>query len=67
MGQVSAQEPQSMQASLITYCVSPWEIAPMGHPSAQEPQEMQASLITYILISSFFNFSVLESLLHFSA
>ena len=52
-GQVSAQEPQSMQASLMTYWLSPWEMALMGHPSAQEPQEMQASLITYIIRSSF--------------
>jgi hypothetical protein len=45
-GQLSAQEPQSMQASLMLYCESPWEMAPTGQLSAQAPQLMQAPLIT---------------------
>ena len=46
MGQVPAQEPQSMQApASMTYWESPWAMAPTGQPSAQEPQLMQASLI----------------------
>ncbi len=50
-GQVSAQEPQSMQVfGSIAYCVSPWEIADTGHASAQAPQLMQESEILYAMI-----------------
>ena len=47
VGQVSAQEPQSMQEpASMTYWVSPWEIAPTGQAPSQEPQLTQASLMT---------------------
>ena len=47
VGQVSAQEPQSMQEpASMTYWVSPWEMAPTGQAPSQEPQLTQASLIT---------------------
>jgi hypothetical protein len=46
MGQVLAQEPQSMQVpASITMCSSPMEMAPTGQPPSQAPQLMQVSLI----------------------
>ena len=47
MGQVPAQEPQSMQApASMTIWSSPMEIAPTGQELSQAPQETQVSLIT---------------------
>jgi hypothetical protein len=49
-GQVSAQEPQSMQASgSISYWSDPWEIASTGQFGAQAPQETQSLLILYAI------------------
>jgi hypothetical protein len=50
-GQVSAQAPQSMQASgSITYWSAPWEIASTGQFGAQAPQETQSLLILYAIM-----------------
>ena len=50
-GQVSAQEPQSMQVpASIIMCSSPMEIAPTGQPPSQAPQLMQVSLIAYAIV-----------------
>ena len=49
-GQVAAQEPQSMQSSLlISYFPSFSLIASTGHSAAHAPQPMQASVITYAI------------------
>lgn len=50
-GQVSEQEPQSMQAlGSIFMWSSPMEIAPTGQPPSQAPQLMQLSLIAYAMM-----------------
>jgi len=50
-GQVSAQEPQSMQAlGSIFMWSSPMEMAPTGQPPSQAPQLMQLSLIAYAIM-----------------
>lgn len=49
-GQAAAQEPQSMQSSLlISYFPSFSLIASTGHSAAHAPQPMQASVITYAI------------------
>ena len=55
-GQVSAQAPQSMQASSsITYLPSPSLIASTGQPAAHAPQEMHSSEILYAIVRSSFS------------
>ena len=48
-GQTDSQEPQSIQVAVISYLVSPSEIAETGQTDAQEPHLMQPSAITLII------------------
>ena len=48
-GQTDSQEPQSMQASLISYLVSPSVMQDTGQTDAQEPHLMQPSAITLMI------------------
>jgi len=51
-GQTDSQEPQSMQASPISYLVSPSVMQETGQTDAQEPHLMQPSAITLIIRTS---------------
>ena len=48
-GQTDSQEPQSMQASPISYLVSPSVMQETGQTDAQEPHLMQPSAITLMI------------------
>lgn len=52
VGQTDSQAPQSMQASPITYLLSPSSIAPVGQVAAQEPHITHSSEITCMLFTS---------------
>lgn len=52
VGHTDSQEPQSMQASVITYFVSPSSIAPVGQAPAQEPHFTHSSEITCMFFTS---------------
>ena len=52
VGHTDSQEPQSMQASVMTYFVSPSSIAPVGQAPAQEPHFTHSSEITCMFFTS---------------
>ena len=52
VGQTDSQEPQSTQASVTTYLVSPSSIAPVGQVPAQEPHFTHSSVITCMSFTS---------------
>ncbi len=52
VGHTDSQEPQSMQASVITYLASPSSIAPTGQAPAQAPHFTHSSEIACMVFTS---------------